>query len=242
MNGGGFTPGEQSDTRVKGVNPICSNWIQSLTDGQKVTLTTGPHKLSALNTYVGAFVKISEDVVTHYTIDLKDPTSNQLIKGVIQKNNKKNMVDFDASMEDQYIDRYVSCVGFVQDHLDHGKCFNIVNMKLVTNGSHLISYLLSLDRQIKSWNQNAPSGGAGDNNSMFGNNNAVKNEKGGESLLDKVLNYIKNAGNTSSWGCSRTDVYNSLNMDKAKIDNAIMELIDEGQIFNTVDDSHFQAS
>merc|ERR1712087_701962 len=76
MDGGGFTPGEQGDARVKGVNPICAKWIQSMRESNNLPLSHGPQKVSALNTYVGAFVKLAEDVVTHYTIDLKDPTSD----------------------------------------------------------------------------------------------------------------------------------------------------------------------
>merc|ERR1712087_233753 len=239
MDGGGFTPGEQGDARVKGVNPICAKWIQSMRESNNLPLSHGPQKVSALNTYVGAFVKLAEDVVTHYTIDLKDPTSDIMVKGIIQKNNTKNKIIFDASMEDNFMDRYVSCIGFVQDHLEHGKCFNIVAMKLVKSGTQVISHMLSIDRQVKFWTNQAP-GGATKNENM----GEVKNENTnkGQSVLNQVANYIKELGSDSSWGCNKSEIYKNLSLTKTQIDTAITELVEEGAIFNTVDDEHFQAS
>ena len=69
----------------------------------------------------------------------------------------------------------------------------------------------------------------------------VKPESGGN-INEIVENLIKKLGENETWGCKRVHVYEQSTLPKPKVDQAIQFLIDEGMIYNTLDDDTFKSS
>lgn len=90
---------------------------------------------------------------------------------------------------------------------------------------------------MKAWQDSAAGGGISANNIKASGDN-------GSSIVDRVLNVVTVKGESETWGCHRNDVYAALegSIPKAKIDNALLELVEDGLIYCTLDDDNFKNS
>ena len=256
MDGGGFSNTTQPQ-RAKGVTPVSGDIINRST-GQADSLiipftSMGDKKLGKVVKYVGVFRKLEEEALTHYTAVIDDSTSDIPVKCIIQskENNKGSRIDFDRSIADSYTNHHVAVLGYINSHIDHGRVLNVLDISLVKTPWQFLCHHLEVSLQLKMWKEQGNSSAAGANGvgASGAMSSMLKHEQDknatNKNLTAQVLKIINEQGEANSWGCHRDTVHKVLEgsgISKSKIDQVIGELVDEGTVYNTLDDDNFKSS
>jgi len=249
MDGGGFSQSEAAPQRAKGVTPMSGDFIcRSSGQGESSAVDLqgyGPQKIGRLVKYLGIF-KENEDLGSHFVATIKDNTTEGSVgvKCIISgknENNKSSTVEFDGSIADSYKNHHVSIVGYITDNIDHGRVLNVVKMNLVKSPWEYLAHQLEVAYQIKLWKSGGA--GAGIKSEGMGGGFGQKANDGSGNLRQRIMEIICQVGENESWGCDKKTLYASFSdVDKSKIDNFVNMLLDEGSIYNTLDDDHFKSS
>merc|ERR1711862_735268 len=252
MDGGGFSTQNQQPQRAKGVTPLSGDFINKSTgqgESLVVPLTNhGEKKLGKVVKYIGVFKELLEEAVTHFTASIDDSSSDLPVKCIIQgkQNNKGSRIDFDSSIADSFKNHHVCVLGYINSHIDHGRVLNVLDINLVKTPWQYLAHQFEVALQIKNWKSSESNSGAGGmSGQMASGKNSDSKNNNDQSLSAKIMKIITDKGENESWGCHRGTVHEAFEgtgTSKNKIDQIIAELVDEGVIYNTLDDDNFKSS
>ena len=154
---------------------------------------------------------------------------------------KGQIASFDESTCELYKNHVIEVIGLLDEHIDHGRALKALSVRELTSPFQLVGHHMECTLQFKRW---AESGSNQESNkeNVFGGIQS-NNKPGGINVNDEVENMIKKMGENETWGCKRVDLHKSLeHIEKTKVDMAVQYLVDEGMIYNTLDDDTFKSS
>jgi len=239
MDGGGFNSGggERASQRNSGVLPVNSHIILA-SQGINASVTYNDHALGAVQRYIGTLEQY-ETSETNYTLLVSDYCVEQPVYVTVTKG---QLASFDEETCEMYKGHVIEVIGLLDNHIDHGRSLKALSIREVVSPYQLVGHQMEVSLQFKRWNENGES-----NKENVGNSSSNSAKPGaaptsGSNPNDLVENLIKKLGESETWGCKRMDIYAQCSLPKPKVDQAIQFLIDEGMIYNTLDDDTFKSS
>lgn len=247
MDGGGFnTQQSQQNERNKGVLPINSHILLKSSGSNanaRIDISGNSHRLGAVGRMIGT-LEGYESKETHWVLKLNDYCldGGQAVHIMVSKG---QVAGFDDTLCESYKNHFVEVVGLLDDHMDYGRSMKALAIREVQSPFQWIGHLMEVALNYKRWSS------AGEGDKENANPSSTKVSIGGASgasemdFNTRVQTLIADLGQSTTWGCKRDDVYregDNLKIPRPKVDTAIQYLIDEGQIYNTLDDDTFKSS
>jgi len=239
MEGGGFTSsGDNANQRNSGVLPVNSHIIFS-SQGMNTSATYNDNALGAVQRYIGTLEQY-ESSETNYTLLVSDYCADRPVYVTVTKG---QISGFDEDTCEMYKGHVVEIIGLLDNHIDHGRHIKALSIREVKSPFQLAGHLMEVALQFKRW---AEGGDSNKENMVASGVSNVKSNtpsaNSGGNKNDIVENLIKKLGESETWGCKRTDIYAQCKLPKNQVDEAVQYLIDEGMIYNTLDDDTFKSS
>jgi len=236
MDGGGFNSsgvGGGQQQRNSGVLPVNSHIILA-SQGINASVTYNDHALGAVQRYIGTLDQY-ETSETNYTLLVSDYCADQPVYVTVTKG---QLASFDEETCEMYKGHVIEIIGLLDNHIDHGRSLKALSIREVSSPYQLAGHHMEVSLQFKKWNES----GSSNKENVGTTSGNVKPESAGSNPNDQIENLIKKLGESETWGCKRLDIYAQCTLPKPKVDQAIQFLIDEGMIYNTLDDDTFKSS
>jgi len=240
MDGGGFNAGQrQNQTRNKGMSSIsCDVFHRSSgnNSNSKIDFNGVEHSLGATVEIIGNLT--GYEVFEGYILcSLQDGTSDRDVKAIVQPT---QIPSFNETLAETYKNHLIQIIGMPTDHPEYGRAFNALAIKEVVHPMQWVAHLMDCALLTKSWRESTGTNGGKENVDPFA---AKAPPKRDGDINKQVEDVIKQLGEGETWGVKRDKLYQQLpSHGKPKVDAAIQYLIDEGLVYNTLDDDTFKSS
>merc|ERR1711972_468430 len=123
-----------------------------------------------------------------------------------------------------YKGHVVEIIGLLDNHIDHGRHIKALSIREVKSPFQLAGHLMEVALQFKRWAE------GGDSNK--------------ENMVASGVSNVKSNTPSANSGGNKNDIVENLikKLPKNQVDEAVQYLIDEGMIYNTLDDDTFKSS
>jgi len=247
MDGGGFnTSQSQQSERNKGVLPINSHiLLRSAGSNSNARFDHGgvTHRLGAVQRLVGT-LEDYEKKETHWVLKINDYCldAGASVHVIVTAGQVPGFTD---TICETYRHHFVEIVGLLDDHLDFGRTIKCLSLREVQSPFQWIGHLMEVALFFKKLNS-AESGNKENADPSRGkaqiSTGGAMNDQQINQVVDQLISRL---GADNTWGCKRDEIYSEVDtgkIPKPKVDAAIQFLIDEGTIYNTLDDDTFKSS
>jgi len=244
MDGGGFNKNQQNNqmNRGTGVVSVNAHMVRKSTQNNSNAEVSLPgistQKLGQVVKYCGTFLAF-ETLETHSTCTIDDSTTDEPLRVIVQQS---TMPGFNENTATLLKDRIVQVIGLCHDNLDYTRVIHALNISEVQSTEEWLCHQLEITYQLKKWKEDGDSNKENSSGAM----NFIQNNNSGNDankINQKIQTVIADLGASETWGCKRDQIYKQLgDFSKTKVDTGIQYLIDEGMIYNTLDDDTFKSS
>lgn len=245
MDGGGFnTSQSQQNERNKGVLPINSHILLKSAGSNanaRFDYNGQSQRLGAVGRLIGTLEKY-ESKETHWVLQIND----YCIEGatpvhiIVQQG---QVAGFDDTFCESSTNHMVEVIGLLDDHLDYGRSIKALAVREVTSPFQWIGHLMEVALLYKRWSKSGEETKENADPSKQSVSVKVSSAQSAQDYNNQVESMIRKLGESETWGCKRDQLYAQVpNVPKPKVDTAIQYLLDEGMIYNTLDDDTFKSS